>query len=73
MTPHDLDILNRCHDDAVKEMAAASAEIADSVCCDRWPTKLQIDRYRRAKIGVDATRRDLEYCLHLEIAELINP
>ena len=71
MTKHDLDILNRCHDDAVKEMASASAAIAEKICDKKWPTQEEIDRYRRARIGAEATRRDMEYCMNLELAELL--
>ena len=71
MTKHDLDILNRCHDDAVKEMASASAAIAEKICERKWPTKEEIDRYKKARLGVQATVRDLEYCMNLELAELL--
>ena len=71
MTKHDLDILNRCHDDAVKEMASASAAIAEKICDKKWPSQEEIDRYRRARIGAEATRRDMEYCMNLELAELL--
>lgn len=71
MTKHDLDILNRCHDDAVKEIASASAAIAEKICDKKWPTQEEIDRYRRARIGAEATRRDMEYCMILELAELL--
>ena len=71
MTKHDLDILNRCHDDAVKEMASASAAIAEKICERKWPTQEEIDRYRKARLGVQATARDLEYCMSLELAELL--
>lgn len=71
MTKHDLDILNKCHDDAVKEMASASAAIAEKICDKKWPSQEEIDRYRRARIGAEATRRDMEYCMNLELAELL--
>lgn len=71
MTKHDLDILNKCHEDAVKEMASASAAIAEKICDKKWPTQEEIDRYRKARIGAEATRRDLEYCINLELAELL--
>ena len=71
MTKHDLDILNKCHDDAVKEMASASAAIAEKICDQKWPSQEEIDRYRRARIGAEATRRDMEYCMNLELAELL--
>lgn len=71
MTKHDLDILNKCHDDAVKEMASASAAIAEKICDKKWPTQEEIDRYRKARIGAEATRRDLEYCINIELSELL--
>lgn len=71
MNTHDLDILNKCHDDAVKEMASASAAIAEKVCERKWPDKDEIDRYRKARLSAEATRRDLEYCIQLEVVELL--
>lgn len=72
ITKHDLDILNRCHDDALKEMASASAAIAEKICEKKWPTQEEIDKYRKARIGVEATRRDLEYCIGMELSELLD-
>lgn len=72
MTMKDLEILNKCYEEASKEMAAASAAIAEKVCDRMWPTKDEIDRYRKARISAESTRRDLEYCIHLELAELLN-
>jgi len=71
MTKHDLDILNRCHDEALKEMASASAAIAESICDKKWPAQEEINRYRVAKLGVQSTARDLEYCITLELRELL--
>lgn len=71
MTKHDLDLLNRCHDIAVKEMASASASIADVVASGYWPSHEQMENYRIAKKKVDATRKDLEYSITLELRELL--
>lgn len=72
MTKHDLDILNRCHDDAVREMASASAAIADVVASGYWPTAEQVKAYIVAKKKVGHTREDIENCLRLELEELLN-
>lgn len=72
MTKHDLDLLNRCHDDAVKEALSAATAIADAVCDHRKPTDDEVKRYKVARLGVESTRRDLEYCISLEFAELLS-
>lgn len=72
MTKHDLDILNRCHDDAVNEMSSAASAIADVVVSGYWPSAEQVARYRIAKKKADSTRADIENCLKLELEELLN-
>ena len=71
MTTHDLDILNKCHDEAVKELASAAQDMAEKICERKWPTQEEVDRYKKARLGVQATARDLEYCMNLELAELL--
>ena len=71
MTKHDIDILNRCHDVAVKDMAAASSSIADIVLSGYWPSHEQVERYRIAKKKLDATRKDLEHSIMLDLRELL--
>lgn len=71
MTMQDMKILERCHADAVKKMGYAAAAIAECVAEGHWPTKNMLDDYRTAKLGVESTRRDLEYCLQLELQELL--
>lgn len=73
MSKHDMDILNRCHEDALKEMASAAADIAETVCDGKWPSKDQVDKYKLACIGVNATRKDLENCISMELDEILNP
>lgn len=72
MTMTDLDALNRAHDGAVREMTRCATAIAEAVAEGRRPTKDDIDRYRVARIGVESTSRDLEYCMSLALAEVFD-
>ena len=71
MTMQDMKTLERCHSDAVKKMGDAATAIAECVIDGHRPTAEMVDEYRVAKLGVESTRRDLEYCLQLEIQELL--
>lgn len=71
MTAQDLDILNKCHDEALKEMASAAQAMAEKICERKWPAADEIERYRKARLRVQATARDLEYCMALELRELL--
>lgn len=70
MTMHDIRILERCHADAIKRMGDAASAIADTVLEGHRPTAEMVDDYRETKRAVDASRRDIEYCLQLELAEI---
>lgn len=72
MTQHDLDILNRDHDEAIKEMGGAAVAIAERACNGEKPTEEEVIRYMRAKLGVESTRRDLEYAIALELDEIMD-
>ena len=69
-TLHDMELLQRAHDDAVAEANCAAVAIAELVAEGHRPGKEDIDRYRVARLGVESTRRDLEYCLQIEFNEL---
>ena len=69
-TLHDMEILQRAHDDAVAEANSAAVAIAELVAEGHRPGKDDIDRYRVARLGVESTRRDLEYCMGLALAEI---
>lgn len=71
-TLHDISILQRVHDDAVAEANSAAVAIAEIVADGIEPTNEDVERYRVARLGVESTRRDLEYSLSLELAELLN-
>lgn len=70
MTMHDVRILERCHADAIKKMGDAATAIAECVLEGHRPTAEMVDDYREAKLGVESTRRDIEYCMQLELAEI---
>ena len=69
-TLHDMEILQRAYDDAVAEANSAAVAIAEIVADGHRPEKDDIDRYRVARLGVESTRRDLEYCLQIELASI---
>ena len=71
MTMKDMKILERCHAEAVKKMGDAATAIAEYVIEGHRPTQDMVEYYRAAKLGVESTRRDLEYCINLELAELL--
>lgn len=71
MTLNDMRILERAYEDALHEMFVAATAIADCVAYGRNIPLNLLKRYRVAKLGVESTRRDLEYCLSLEISEIM--
>lgn len=72
MTMTDLDALNRAHDGAVKEMNRCAVAIAEAVADGREPADADIKAYKVSKLGVESTSRDLEYCMGLALAEIID-
>lgn len=73
MTSKDLDIMNRCHEGAIRRMQSAAVAIAEAVAEGETPSKAMVDEYKWSRLGVESTRRDLEYCLALELAEIMDP
>ena len=71
-TLHDMELLQRAHDDAVAEANSAAVAIAELVAEGHRPGNEDIDRYRVARLGVESTRRDLEYCMGLALAEILD-
>ena len=72
MTRHDLDILNRCHEDAIKRMQAAAVAIAEAVAEGETPSKAMVNEYKWSRLGVESTRKDLETCLAIELSEIMD-
>lgn len=72
MTMNDIDALNRAHDGAVKEMTRCATAIAEAVAEGETPTEAEIKAYKVSKLGVESTRRDLEYCMSLALAEVMD-
>ncbi len=72
MTLNDMRMLERAYEDALHEMFVAATAIADCVAFGHNIPLNLLKRYRVAKLGVESTRRDLEYCLSLEISEIMN-
>lgn len=73
MTSKDLDILNRAHEGAIRRMQAAAVAIAEAVAEGENPSKAMVNEYKWSRLGVESTRKDLEYCLALELAEIMDP
>ena len=72
MTMNDLDALNRAHDGACQELNRCAVAIAEQVLERRSVKKSDLKAYEVAKLGVESTRRDLEYCMGLALAEIYN-
>lgn len=71
-TMKDIAALNSAHDAAIKTMGDAAVAIAESVMEGRQPTEEMLREYSFARLGVQSTRRDLEYVLSLELEELFS-
>ena len=73
MTKRDMDILNRAHEEALRKMNAAAVAIAEDIAEGEQPSKESISEYKWCRLGVESTRRDLEYALSLELAYIMDP
>ena len=71
MTIEDMAILQREHDAAVAEATSAATAIAELVSAGEQVTDQDLARYRTARLGVESTSRDLDYCLKLELHEIM--
>lgn len=72
MTLNDMQLLERAYEDALHEMFVAATAIADLVSNGQPVPEELLRRYWAAKLGVESTRRDVEYCLSLEISEIMD-
>ena len=73
MTQKDLEILNRCHDDAIRRMQSAAVAIDEAVADGEPPSKAMVNEYKWSRLGVESTRKDLETCLAIELSEIMDP
>lgn len=73
MTRKDMDILNRAHEEAIRKMHAAAVAIAEDIADGEQPSKEMVNEYKWCRLGVESTRRDLEYALSLELAYIMDP
>lgn len=73
MTKRDMDILNRAHEEALRKMNAAAVAIAEDIADGEQPSKEAVSEYKWCRLGVESTRRDLEYALSLELAYIMDP
>lgn len=71
MTLNDMRILGRAYEDALRELSCSATAIADLVSDGQPVPEELLRRYWAAKLGVESTRRDVEYCLSLEISEIL--
>ena len=70
MTMKDVDALNRAHEAALRKMRDAAVAVAEQVC-EAKLTPEAVREYRVARLGVESTRRDLEYCITLEVQQIL--
>lgn len=70
MNLNDACILQKCHDDAVTEMEHAAVAVAEEYYSAGKVEKATLARYNEARMGVESTRKDLEYCIGLELAAI---
>jgi hypothetical protein len=71
MTLNDMRIPERAYEDALRELSCSATAIADLVSDGQPVPEELLRRYWAAKLGVESTRRDVEYCLSLEISEIM--
>lgn len=71
MMMNDMRMLERAHEDALRELSGSATAIADLVSDGQPVPEELLRRYWVAKLGVESTRRDVEYCLSLEISEIM--
>ena len=71
MTMNDMRILERAYEDALRELSCSAMAIADLASDGQPVPEDLLRRYWTAKLGVESTRRDVEYCLSLEISEIM--
>lgn len=72
MTMNDMAILQREHDAAVAEAHSAATAIAELVADGKQVEESDVNRYRAAKLGVESTSRDMDYCLKLELSVIMS-
>lgn len=71
MTLNDMRMLEHAYEDALRELSCSATAIADLVSDGLPVPENLLRRYWAAKLGVESTRRDVEYCLSLEISEIM--
>lgn len=71
MTMKDYSELEREHSAAVAEATSAATAIAELVAAGEQVTDQDLARYRTARLGVESTSRDLDYCMKLELSEIM--
>lgn len=47
--------------------------IAEAVAEGETPSKAMVNEYKWSRLGVESTRKDLETCLAIELAEIMDP
>lgn len=71
MNMKDYSVLEREHSAAVDEATSAATAIAELVAAGKPVEESDVNRYRAAKLGVESTSRDLDYCMKLELSEIM--
>lgn len=71
MSNHDLNILQKNHDEAVENMGRAAVAIAECALDGLKPAQWMLEEYRKQKVLAENSRRDLEYALSLELDEIM--
>lgn len=70
MNLKDCNILQKCYDDAVKHMQDIAVTAVEEYINNGSISDDTIKAYKISLLGVASTRKDLEYCLDLEIQEI---
>ena len=70
MNINDCAILKKCADDAIAHKNEVAVTLAEEYFNNGLVSKATLNAYHEARLGVESTQRDLEYCMGLELASI---
>lgn len=70
MNIKDCAILQKCADEAIVHRDKVAVTLAEEYFNTGSVTKETQNAYHEARLGVESTQRDLEYCMGLELASI---
>lgn len=71
MNMTDFSVLDACYSGAVGEMADAAITIAENLVLGKKPSREEIMRFCKARLGVESTMRDIDENIHIEVEKIM--